>query len=73
VDEIARILLDQPEDNSKGAFVFDMQIIVLLITVGWIYRHRALRREATQLFTMKPEERRSLGRDCGRQDHEMAY
>jgi hypothetical protein len=54
--EIARILLDQPEDNSKGAFVFDMQIIVPLMTVGWIYRHRTLRREAIQLLLRSPRK-----------------
>lgn len=58
--DIARILLDQPQKSEDGGggtgFVFDMQIIVPLMTVGWIYRHRALRREAIQLLLRSPRK-----------------
>lgn len=56
--DIARILLDQPVKAEGGGmgFVFDMQIIVPLMTVGWIYRHRALRREAIQLLLRSPRK-----------------
>jgi hypothetical protein len=33
-----------------------MQIIVPLMTVGWIYRHRALRREAIELLLRSPRK-----------------
>jgi hypothetical protein len=58
--EIARLLLDpskQGRDDMEGQkFVFDMQIIVPLMTVGWIYRHRALRREAIELLLRSPRK-----------------
>jgi len=56
--EIARLLLDQPPKSETGetGFVFDMQIIVPLMTVGWIYRHRALRKEAIQLLLRSPRK-----------------
>ncbi|KAE8447196.1 hypothetical protein EG329_011027 [Mollisiaceae sp. DMI_Dod_QoI] len=55
--DIARILLDQPQKaEGGGGFVFDMQIIVPLMTVGWIYRHRALRKEAIQLLLRSPRK-----------------
>lgn len=60
----ARLLLDEEAkhkaDSGKGAgsggYVFDMQIIVPLLTVGWIYRHRALRREAIELLMRSPRK-----------------
>jgi hypothetical protein len=58
--EIARLLLDPSkqgcEDGAGKKFVFDMQIIVPLMTVGWIYRHRALRREAIELLMRSPRK-----------------
>lgn len=50
--EIARRLLAE----EGGEWVFDMQIIVPLLTVGWIYRHRALRREAIELLARSPRK-----------------
>lgn len=52
--DIARLLLDQPEEQRPGGYVFDMQIIVPLMTVGWIYRHRGLRKEGVQLLLRSP-------------------
>ena len=52
--DIARILLSQTNQGLEGSFVFDMQIIVPLMTVGWVYRHRALRREAVDLLLRSP-------------------
>jgi hypothetical protein len=54
--DIARILLEQPEENKSGGLVFDMQIIVPLMTVGWIYRHRALRKEGVRLLLRCPKK-----------------
>ena len=60
---IARILLD--ENGKEGGratgglsagFAFDVQIIVPLMTVGWVYRHRALRREAISLLLRSPRK-----------------
>ncbi|PMD29927.1 hypothetical protein L207DRAFT_538384 [Hyaloscypha variabilis F] len=54
---ISRILLGRGEElGNNGGFVFDMQIIVPLMTVGWIYRHRALRREAIELLLRSPRK-----------------
>jgi hypothetical protein len=53
---ISRILLSRGEELCSGEFVFDMQIIVPLMTVGWIYRHRALRREAIELLLRSPRK-----------------
>jgi len=58
---ISRMLLEQPTTLHQGeregtGFVFDMQIIVPLMTVGWVYRHRALRREAIQLLLRSPRK-----------------
>ncbi|CZT51872.1 uncharacterized protein RSE6_13084 [Rhynchosporium secalis] len=56
--DIARILLANSGrgnlENGATPCVFDMQIIVPLMTVGWIYRHRSLRREAIQLLLHSP-------------------
>ncbi|KAL2070209.1 hypothetical protein VTL71DRAFT_13235 [Oculimacula yallundae] len=58
--DIARILLaNSTQGNSTNgttAYVFDMQIIVPLMTVGWVYRHRSLRREAIQLLLRSPRK-----------------
>jgi hypothetical protein len=54
--DIARILLDQPEESRPGGFVFDMQIIVPLMSVGWIYRHRGLRNMGIQLLQRSPRK-----------------
>ncbi|KAG4433042.1 hypothetical protein IFR05_011481 [Cadophora sp. M221] len=58
--DIARILLENPEkgnsENGNTGYVFDLQIIVPLMTVGWIYRHRSLRREAIQLLLRSPRK-----------------
>ncbi|KAH6696708.1 hypothetical protein BKA61DRAFT_622928 [Leptodontidium sp. MPI-SDFR-AT-0119] len=58
--DIARILLDNSKrensENNNTVYVFDMQIIVPLMTVGWIYRHRSLRREAIQLLLRSPRK-----------------
>jgi len=53
---ISRILLGRGEELGNGGFTFDMQIIVPLMTVGWIYRHRALRREAIELLLRSPRK-----------------
>ena len=53
---ISRILLGRGEEVGNGGFVFDMQIIVPLMTVGWIYRHRALRSEAIELLLRSPRK-----------------
>ena len=53
---ISRILLGRGEELCSEEFVFDMQIIVPLMTVGWIYRHRALRREAIELLLRSPRK-----------------
>lgn len=53
---IARILLSETNQGLDGGFVFDMQIIVPLMTVGWVYRHRALRREAIELLLRSPRK-----------------
>jgi hypothetical protein len=54
--DIARILLSEANRELEGGFVFDMQIIVPLMTVGWVYRHRALRREAVELLLRSPRK-----------------
>ena len=54
--DIARILLSETNRKLEGGFVFDMQIIVPLMTVGWVYRHRALRREAVELLLRSPRK-----------------
>jgi hypothetical protein len=54
--DIARILLSEANRGLDGGFVFDMQIIVPLMTVGWVYRHRALRREAVELLLRSPRK-----------------
>jgi hypothetical protein len=54
--DIARILLSETNRELEGGFVFDMQIIVPLMTVGWVYRHRALRREAVELLLRSPRK-----------------
>ena len=53
---ISRILLGRGEDLGNEGFTFDMQIIVPLMTVGWIYRHRALRKEAIELLLRSPRK-----------------
>jgi hypothetical protein len=56
---IARLLLDEEEKNGNGTgegWTFDMQIIVPLLTVGWVYRHRTLRREAIGLLLRSPRK-----------------
>lgn len=54
---IARLLLgEQQKGYSKTGYVFDIQIIVPLLTVGWIYRHRALRRVAIALLMRSPRK-----------------
>ncbi|TVY49024.1 Beauvericin cluster-specific repressor, partial [Lachnellula occidentalis] len=65
---IARLLLDEQErernhaqgghetGNGTWTWTFDMQIIVPLLTVGWIYRHRTLRREAIELLLRSPRK-----------------
>jgi hypothetical protein len=57
---IARILLDENSKDGGGGlnagFAFDVQIIVPLMTVGWVYRHRALRREAISLLLRSPRK-----------------
>ncbi|KAG0651528.1 Aspercryptin biosynthesis cluster-specific transcription regulator atnN [Hyphodiscus hymeniophilus] len=54
--DIARILLRETNRELDLGVVFDMQIIVPLMTVGWVYRHRALRREAIQLLLRSPRK-----------------
>lgn len=56
--DIARTLLKQPDSHGPTGtgYVFDMQIIVPLMTVGWVYRHRSLRREAIQLLLRSPRK-----------------
>ncbi|PVH77255.1 hypothetical protein DL98DRAFT_463945 [Cadophora sp. DSE1049] len=58
--DIARILLENSKrgeiETGNTVYVFDMQIIVPLMTVGWVYRHRALRREAIQLLLRSPRK-----------------
>jgi hypothetical protein len=54
--EIARKLLLQTTQDLESGFVFDMQIIVPLMTVGWVYRHRALRKEAVELLLRSPRK-----------------
>lgn len=54
--DIAQMLLNQPEEIQNSAFVFDMQILVPLLTVGWNYGHRALRREAINLLLRCPRK-----------------
>jgi hypothetical protein len=54
--DIARILLLETNRRLEGGFVFDMQTIVPLMTVGWVYRHRALRREAVELLFKSPRK-----------------
>lgn len=60
---IARLLLDEADRNRNymnggggGGWTFDMQILVPLLTVGWIYRHRALRRVAIELLLRSPRK-----------------
>jgi hypothetical protein len=54
---ISRFMLDEEKKGRKGsAFVFDMHIIVPLMTVGWVYRHRALRKEAIELLLQSPRK-----------------
>jgi hypothetical protein len=52
--DIARILLSESSRQLDSGFIFDMQILVPLMTVGWVYRHRALRREAVELLLRSP-------------------
>ena len=55
--DIARILLRETNRRVQGGgFVFDMQVIVPLMMVGWVYRHRALRREAVELLLRSPRK-----------------
>lgn len=58
--DIARILLENSEKefpvNESAKYVFDVQIIIPLMAVGWIYRHRSLRREAIQLLLRSPRK-----------------
>lgn len=54
--DISRILLGRGEELGNEGFIFDMQIIVPLMTVGWIYRHRALRKEAIELLLRSPKK-----------------
>lgn len=54
---IARFMLEEEKNGRKeSGFVFDMQIIVPLMTVGWVYRHRALRKEAIELLLRSPRK-----------------
>lgn len=54
--DIARLLQGQPEESQASGFMMDMQVIVPLMTVGWIYRHRGLRREGVKLLMRSPKK-----------------
>lgn len=54
--DIARLLQDQPEQSQPSGFNLDMQVIVPLMTVGWIYRHRGLRSEGIKLLLRSPKK-----------------
>jgi len=57
---IARILVENQSETLKVedevGLAFDMQIIVPLMTVGWVYRHRGLRRQAIELLFQSPRK-----------------
>jgi hypothetical protein len=56
---IARLLMEQQLTGSRVeevGFAFDMQIVVPLMTVGWVYRHRYLRRQAIDLLFQSPRK-----------------
>jgi hypothetical protein len=53
-------LLSKPTDANSGkdgaGYVFDLQIVLPLVTVGWLYRHRVLRKEAIELLLRSPRK-----------------
>lgn len=48
---IAKLLVD---GSNKEMGAWDMQIIVPVLTIGWVYRHRTLRRVAVELLARSP-------------------
>ncbi|RDW69765.1 hypothetical protein BP6252_08785 [Coleophoma cylindrospora] len=50
------LLVEAMKTGKPYNFAFDMQVIVPLTTVGWIYRHRALRRKVITLLQQSPRK-----------------
>lgn len=48
------LLVEAMKAEKPYNFAFDVQVIVPLTTVGWIYRHRALRRNVIALLRQSP-------------------
>ena len=52
--ELSKVLIEGSKSSTVPGFSFDVQVIVPLTTVGWRFRHRALRREAISLLLDYP-------------------